>query len=46
RTTQRNYVKTIEMLDEARPYDAQEIISEIPEVLRTKRTLTCGIVPQ
>ncbi|RHZ65797.1 hypothetical protein Glove_311g39 [Diversispora epigaea] len=47
RTAQRNYIKTsIEVLDEARTYGAQEIISEIPEALRTKRSFTGGIVPE
>ncbi|CAG8744931.1 6996_t:CDS:2, partial [Funneliformis caledonium] len=47
RTAQRNYIKTsIEVLDEARTYGAQEIISKIPEALRTKRSFTGGIVPE
>ncbi|CAG8445528.1 9279_t:CDS:10, partial [Acaulospora morrowiae] len=47
RTAQRNYIKTsIEVLDEARTYGAQEIISEMPEALRTKRSLTGGIIPK
>ncbi|RGB23585.1 hypothetical protein C1646_774280 [Rhizophagus diaphanus] len=47
RTAQRNYIKTsIEVLDKARTYGAQEIISEIPEALRTKRSFTDGIVPE
>lgn len=39
------FVTSIEVLDEAWPYGAQEIISEMPEALRTKRSLTGGIVP-